>query len=103
MSHLRLFRPTGTDRDEAPAGCSDVPVILSFPARYARLRRGSVMNPLIRARVLYENRCCPGCQHPEVEPLELNDADVNRNRMPVPGTATLVGFHCHRCEREWPA
>jgi hypothetical protein len=103
MSHLRLFRPTARDRVEAPARSADGPVILAFPATYARLRRGAVMNPLIRARVLYENRCCPGCRRPDVEPLELDDATLNRKQMPIPGTATLVGFHCHQCHREWPA
>ena len=45
----------------------------------------------------------PDRSHPIVEPIELDNGILNRNRMPIPGTATLVGFHCHGCQREWPA
>ncbi len=58
---------------------------------------------LDRARTLYLNRCCPDCSHPIVEPVELDDAMVNRNGQPIPGTATLIGFRCDACDNEWPA
>ncbi|HUG93376.1 MAG TPA: hypothetical protein VML55_21235 [Planctomycetaceae bacterium] len=103
MSQLRLFRPARPESSNRLSGCADGPVILSFPATYARLRRGSLANPVARARILHKNRCCPGCRHAIVEPLELNDSLFNRSNLPIPGTATLVGFYCGKCHREWPA
>ena len=106
MSQLRLYRPARPETQDRLSGyreAGDAPIIVSFPATYARLRRGAVMNPHVRARVLYENRCCPKCRHPVVEPLELNDSLFNRNNLPIPGTGTLVGFHCEKCHSEWPA
>jgi hypothetical protein len=62
----------------------------------------ALLDVVTRAQTLRENRECRQCGHPVVEPVELNDAAVNRNGLPIPGTATLVGFHCARCDREWP-
>lgn len=63
----------------------------------------STLNVVDRARTLYANRCCPTCTYPIVEPVELDDAMVNRNGQPIPGTATLIGFRCDACDSEWPA
>ena len=59
------------------------------------------MDIITRARVLFSNRTCPSCHYPIVTPIELNDGKLNRNGLPIPGTATLVGFHCDSCHREW--
>ena len=94
MSHLRLFEP------DAPVALAEQPEIIPFRPGASRTTDFDVLQ---RSRVIHENRQCPSCHHPVVEPLELRDGLVNRNGMPVPGTATLVGFHCTRCDYEWPA
>ena len=101
MGYLRLHQPHGLDDGERDA--SREPRILPFHFYAGRLRGQNRMNLVSRARTLHENRCCPQCDHPVVEPLELDDAILNRNNLPIPGTATLVGFHCMRCHSEWPA
>jgi hypothetical protein len=64
---------------------------------------GRFMEPLDRARILQQNNCCPECTLHDIEPLELADAVISpKNRLPVPGTATIVGFHCNNCGTEWP-
>jgi hypothetical protein len=60
------------------------------------------MDPLARARVLYDNRCCPQCRRARVIPLDLCDGDDRNAAMPVPGSSTLVGFFCDACGAEWP-
>lgn len=59
------------------------------------------MDPLMRARVLHENRCCPRCRRGGVIPVDLGDGDDRHPAMPVPGSATLVGFYCTACGAEW--
>jgi hypothetical protein len=59
------------------------------------------MDPLMRARVLHENRCCPRCRRGGVIPLDLGDGDKRNPAMPVPGSATLIGFCCDSCGAEW--
>ena len=64
---------------------------------------GRFMEPEDRARVLLHNNCCPECTRHDIEPLELDNALISpKNRLPVPGTATIVGFHCNDCGTEWP-
>lgn len=77
--------------------------VLSFSAFALRRRPSRPADPAVRARIMHANRTCPDCGRSVIEPLELKDAALNRNRMPIPGTATLVGFHCHSCGTEWPA
>jgi hypothetical protein len=38
-----------------------------------------------------------------VEPIECDDALLDRNGAPIPGTASIAGFFCHACRHEWPA
>ncbi len=72
-------------------------------ARRSVVISGRFMEPQDRARILQQNNCCPECAQHSVEPLELADAVISpKNRMPVPGTATIVGFHCNDCGTEWP-
>jgi hypothetical protein len=74
-------------------------VILQF--RVEPARAAEPLNIIQRSRLLFENRSCRSCGYPVVTPIELNDAQLNRNCRPIPGTATLVGFRCHGCKAEW--
>jgi hypothetical protein len=103
MSRLKLFQPEGLEGGDCAA---EAPITLPFavhaghfPNRIAERMQA----PVRRARTLHTNRRCPSCSHPMIEPIELDDAIYNRSRLPIPGTATLVGFHCCRCHTEWPA
>lgn len=105
--HLRLFTPS-----DDTAGEGDVPTVTSeqsediIPidrARRSVIFSGRFMPPVDRARLIHQNNTCPECGHQDVEPLELADSVVStRSRLPIPGTATLVGFHCNDCGTEWP-
>lgn len=111
MSRLKLYWP-----DEENGGISDSAGTASreshsdgmiIPFRFGNRSETtasslSVLDVVTRAQMLRENRECRQCGHPVVEPVELNDATHNQNGLPIPGTATLVGFHCTRCDREWP-
>jgi hypothetical protein len=95
MSEYRVLWP-----DEVANDLSDAePVILQFHVE--PFRAGAAMNVIQRARLIYDNRTCRTCGYPVVTPIELNDAQLNRNLRPVHGTATLVGFRCHGCRAEW--
>jgi len=119
MSRLKLFHPEPDlsvvfDQDASP-------IILSFPLqnrlpagidRRTSPRRsfpalaefaGPDDGILNRARLIHDNGCCPDCGRSAIAPVEEDDAVLNRNYRPIPGTATLVGFHCHACRFEWPA
>jgi hypothetical protein len=98
MSQLRLFQPRYLDSSHSETD----PVILSFPQVETTSTTSIFSNAVRRAEVIYNNRFCPSCNHPEVEPLELDDGINNRNGIPIPGTCTLVGFHCLDCHSEWP-
>lgn len=64
---------------------------------------GRLSTPVDRARLIRDNNCCPECARHDVEPLELQDAVLSsRSRLPIPGTSTIVGFHCNDCGTEWP-
>ncbi len=101
MSHLRVFEPAADL--ETPEIIPFRPTTLRFVPADDDYRRTTSLDVLQRSRTIHENRQCPTCHHPVVEPLELRDGAVNRNGMPIPGTATLVGFRCQRCDHEWPA
>lgn len=114
MSRLKVYWPVDGNTacaehsptavcDSIPLTNDDDPPILSYSAFRLRRRVPQTENVAGRAHLLHANRHCPYCGHPIVEPLELRDAALNRNRLPIPGTATLVGFHCHDCQAEWPA
>ena len=65
-------------------------------------RPANLMDPLTPARVLHKNRCCPNCRRGGVIPVDLGDGDDRNAAMPVPGSATLVGFYCDACGGQWP-
>ena len=100
MSALRLFWPDAQAAAVAPPAERHI-LRLYLPGRPARTQ--STMSQVERARLLHDNRSCPDCHRPLVEPIELQDALLTRNRLPIPGTATLVGFRCQHCRTEWPA
>ncbi len=102
MSYLKIFHP----EEEAPESTPESSEILPFD-RTTRIISGRVspqrMRALNRARLLFQNQACAFCGKPTVEPIELDDAVISRqNHRPIPGTATIVGFHCHSCDQEWP-
>lgn len=132
MSHLRLFDPdqlvagpdeshdspqilpldrfastasqrqsVTADRDGAAAVHSSPPVLLGLHG--ADPAESHTRRLVRRAALLRENSVCPHCRRTNVIPLELNDALIGRGNLPIPGSATLVGFHCHSCHSEWPA
>ena len=107
MSQLRVYWPDETlqaSGDSFNAGHrGDHDLVVPFPARRSRPPRDTVADMIRRAQLLYENRICPHCRYAVVEPLELEDGRVDQSGQVVPGTATLVGFHCCGCDREWPA
>lgn len=102
MSRLSVFWP-----DEANLGstATENPMILPFPkSRFSRepvAKTTLKMNVLDRARAIYANRQCRECGYPVVEPVELPDSTHNLSGLAIPGTATLVGFHCCGCDAEW--
>lgn len=107
--HLRLFTPTDDavteidDDSPIPAIESPEDIIPFERARRSVIFSGRFMPAVDRARLLHQNGTCPECSHQDIEPLELADSMISpRNRLPVPGTATIVGFHCNDCGTEWP-
>ena len=101
MSRLKLFRGEETARRSAVSAPEDPPIFNYefYAERWRRFRN----DPVERARSLRTNDCCPQCTRGLVEPLELADGLRSRNNLAIPGTATLVGFHCLKCHWEWPA
>jgi hypothetical protein len=100
MSDYRVIWPDDVLDAESDASANVEPAILQF--RLPAPKSSHVqMDVITRARLLFENRTCPACGYAVVSPIELNDHLVNRNRLPIPGTATLVGFHCCGCGAEW--
>lgn len=108
MSRLKLYWPDeqaerGLTPPAEPRIADEDAAILPFRSRRAvEIASGPMLEVLVRAQLIRENRCCPHCEHPVVEPIELQDALVNRSGLPIPGTATLVGFRCESCLNEWP-
>jgi hypothetical protein len=81
------------------ASIDDVPYVLSFPAIADRMRSQSIVE---RARLERHNQRCRHCGRVTVETVELDDALLDRRGMPIPGTATVVGFFCNACRHDWP-
>ncbi|MCA9066782.1 MAG: hypothetical protein KDA96_27130 [Planctomycetaceae bacterium] len=106
QNRLRLYCPPEETNEAAlrvAEADSDCDVIPFESGRRTVVISGRFTPALDRARILHNNRQCPECGACDVEPLELADSLINpHNRLPVPGTATLVGFHCNQCQLEWP-
>jgi hypothetical protein len=115
MSRLKLYWPDAQDSistsvasvptEEHRIVASEEPQAVQFPfaSLAARMRGPGLVDIICRARKIHQNQCCQFCRSAAVDPVELQDALLNRNRLPIPGTATLVGFHCNACGYEWPA
>lgn len=103
MSQLRLFRPERIDAPHCDSDDAFEPYVIPFAPRSQRIARNRINDTVTRARILSANCRCPACRHPVTEPIELADGMYTRNNLPIPGTATLVGFRCTRCHVEWPA
>lgn len=92
LPFTRRERPTGIALSDVRAPRS---AILNFGLT------SNASDPLTRARILHENVRCPECRRVGVIPLDMGDGDRRHAAMPVPGTATLVGFYCQSCGAEW--
>jgi hypothetical protein len=108
MSHLKLYSPDEPALEEAIVDDA-FPATIPFESASRdlgrrRFLRSRMTGDLVsRARAMRSNQSCPHCHHATVEPIELGDAIISaRNHRPSPGTATVVGFHCHSCKSEWP-
>lgn len=92
---LSVYQEPEVDIDEDGA-------VLSW--RFTR-RNGqpSFIEAVHRSRLLHRHRRCHECGRPTVQPMDQNDAVLGKNRLPIPGTATVIGFHCDYCQSEWSA
>jgi hypothetical protein len=84
------------------------PIILSYPIVAFRLASFAFdddpeprQTPVARARLEHNNRNCPNCRRITVQPVELDDALLNRRGEEIPNTATVVAFYCTTCSHEW--
>ena len=101
MSHLKVFPPVADALPGPPGHSATADPTAVTPEQLSVSRHW--LDAVDRARVIYVNRTCQHCRRTTVVPLELQDAFLNRNLMPIPGTATLVGFRCCSCGSEWVA
>lgn len=102
MSYLRVYWPADVGLVDNSSSFDRSPAVGDFRRRRSRWLAGR-QSAVNRARILRENCRCPECGRPSVEPIELNDGRRDRGGQVVPGSATIVGFRCLRCESEWSA
>ncbi|MSR60088.1 MAG: hypothetical protein EXS05_21020 [Planctomycetaceae bacterium] len=99
-----LYQPAESEWADDSDG-SDDPVILSFPRIAGRIglgrdRQGDLLS---RARLIFDNRCCPECSRAAVVPVDSEPMLMCGNHMPVPGSGRLAGFECDACGHSWAA
>ena len=102
---LRLFQPPAESMapEDEPLETDRPHIIPLRPHQHPTVISGRFTAPVVRARAIRENSVCPECATADVELLELEDAVISsRSHRPIPGTATIVGFHCCSCGLEWP-
>ena len=103
MARLRVYRGPESRSRFRLISCDDRPDVIPFSTfLQAGRHRGHDAGPVSRARALHANRFCRSCGHAAVDPVTLNDGLRDGSGQYVPGTATLVGFHCRHCQTEWP-
>jgi hypothetical protein len=93
----------------APVDSFDAaPIVLKYPVVAQRLTSLSVepdveprQSTVARARLQHHNKCCPNCRRAAVQPVERDDALLDRRGLAIPGTASIVGFYCTACRHEW--
>lgn len=102
--HLRLFQPPVEEDQTATEPKHEPRNILPFESPgQTTILSGRYTAPVERSRVIHNNAACPECDGLSVSPIELDDAVISpKNRLPIPGTSTIVGFHCNDCASEWP-
>lgn len=84
-----------------PSDSAEAPRILSFHESILEEPQRTQQDVVSRARLLYRNSTCPTCGRATVDPIELDDALINRSGLPIPGTASVVGFRCTACSHNW--
>ncbi len=100
---LRLYSPPEEPVTSVENDGEFADIIPFESARRSIIFSGRFTAPVDRAKLIHNNSTCPGCEGHQIEPLELEDAMISpKSRLPIPGTATLVGFHCVDCGTEWP-
>lgn len=104
--HIRIYEPPTEEEiaeRQEPVELKSDRNILPFRKQRTTILSGRYVEPVDRARILSDNTECPQCEKHDIEPLELQDAVISpKSRLPIPGTATIVGFHCNDCGTEWP-
>lgn len=100
MTRLRIFDGTEVSSRFTSIGQNSEPDVIPFAARTRN--RFVADTPLTRAKALHKNRRCCYCGHGTVDPVTLSDGLRDASGQYIPGTATLVGFHCTCCHAEWP-
>ena len=93
---------TGDLPEGAVAGRVGFGVSLKARGGWVETAAPAATTPLTRARALHANRTCQRCGAGGVEPVLLADTVRDAAGDVVPGSGTLVGFHCGRCEAQWP-
>ena len=112
LSHPDSGLPAGY-RVRADAGAAELPegavagrvgfgVSLRARGGWVEQNAPAVSEPLSRAKALHANRTCKCCGAGGVAPVLLADTVRDAAGDIVPGSGTLVGFHCGRCEAQWP-
>lgn len=94
MSVLALAEPSRS-------AVTDAPAVLTWPGSNVAKPRHTQQDVVVRARLLHRNATCRTCGRATVDPIELDDALLNRSGLAIPGTATVVGFACSSCSNEW--
>ncbi len=101
--HLRIYDPPAEAPSQQPEESQPRDILPFSDRQRTTIISGRLAAPVDRARVIHENAVCPECDKCDIQPLELKDAVISpKSRLPVPGTATIVGFHCNDCGTEWP-
>ena len=100
MTRLRVYR--GPETSSRFSRIESLPDVLSFTRFVSSRRNEPGATALQRAKALHKNRRCRHCGHGIVDPVTLNDGMRDGSGQYIPGTATLVGFHCVACHAEWP-
>lgn len=101
--NLRIYEPPAESPAEQPAEVEPRHILPFETQSRTTIISGRLTGPADRARIVRQNSVCPECEQGDVEPIELRDAVISpKSRLPIPGTATIVGFHCNCCENEWP-
>lgn len=103
MSNLRVFWPEDFQPAIPAKAAGTIRLSAAGTAMVHRAQKvfGPHLSVLDRARLLRENSRCRVCGHCGALPLVGDDAELNRSGRPIPGTGTLLGFHCSGCGTEW--